>query len=397
MQRLAARLRRERTRGRLSSRSAALIALIVCGVLAVAGWPFVRFHLQAAAVLDRVGGQRVPRGLRWTVNAQIRVTEVSIPSAHGALRARLYTPVDHPDAPGLVLLHGVHHLGMNEPRLMAFAQAMAACGLRVLTPELPGIADYHVSSESTESIGEAAVWLAQQDPARRPVGVMGLSFSGGLSLLAAADPVFQRDIKFVVAVGSQGAMSRVADYYRTGEDARPTGGVERLPPHEYGELVLEYAHTEDFAATPADIAPLHALLRAHLYEDAVAEKAAFAALTPAQHAEAIQMLDTASPVTRARLVAYSAIHADAMAVISPEGHLRTLPTPVYLLHGAGDNIIPAAETLWMASELPQTSLRAMLISPVLSHLDLDGARPTAMDRWRLVHFFALVLRDAERK
>jgi hypothetical protein len=68
---------------------------------------------------------------------------------------------------------------------------------------------------------------------------------------------------------------------------------------------------------------------------------------------------------------------------------------VYLLHGEADNIIPSAETLWMASELPREDLKAMLVSPVLSHLDLDGAQPGAMDRWRLVHFFGLILEAAE--
>ena len=84
-----------------------------------------------------------------------------------------------------------------------------------------------------------------------------------------------------------------------------------------------------------------------------------------------------------------------MAGVSPHGHLSQLTTPVYLLHGAGDNIIPSAETEWMATELPAESLKAELISPVLSHINLDGANPTAMDQWRLVHFFALILHAAE--
>src|SRR6201999_395628 len=100
------------------------------------------------------------------------------------------------------------------------------------------------------------------------------------SLLAAADPDYQHYIKFVVAIGSQDEMGRVATYYRTGEDPRPHGPPELLPPHEYGALVLEYEHVEDFVPA-ADIAPMRALLRAHLYEDGPAEKAAFASLTPA--------------------------------------------------------------------------------------------------------------------
>jgi len=65
--------------------------------------------------------------------------------------------------------------------------------------------------------------------------------------------------------------------------------------------------------------------------------------------------------------------------------LPTLTAPVYLLHGRADNIIPAAETLWMASELPRTLLREVLVSPVLSQVNLD-AKPGVWDQWRLVHF-----------
>ena len=56
-----------------------------------------------------------------------------------------------------------------------------------------------------------------------------------------------------------------------------------------------------------------------------------------------------------------------------------------------------AETLWMASELPKATLQEVLVSPVLSHLDLDGAKPDVWDQWRLVHFFALVMNATERK
>ena len=73
-----------------------------------------------------------------------------------------------------------------------------------------------------------------------------------------------------------------------------------------------------------------------------------------------------------------------------------MTTPVYLLHGEGDNIIPAAETLWMASELPRATLQEVLVSPVLSHVDLDETKPAVREQWRLVHFFALVMNAAER-
>jgi dienelactone hydrolase len=384
-----------RRRRRLKLAAVLLLLFLLLGVLS---WPIVRAHLQSIAVLDLVANKPVPWLLRKAINRPITTQDFILPTFNGPIRARLYQPQGHPDAPAIVVLHGVHHLGMDEPRLVAFASAMASCGLRVLTPELPDIKDYHVGANSIATIGDSAAWMSQHAD-NRPVGVMGLSFSGGLALLAAADPRWHKSIKFVAAFGSQDEMARVATFYRTGEEPLPGGAAERLAPHEYGALVLEYEHLEDFI--PLDqtsaLAPIRAVLCAHLYEDSTGEKTALAALTPAQLTLAHQLMDTTSPITRAQLAHSETLHIEDMAGVSPHGHLSQLTTPVYLLHGAADNVIPSAETMWMAEELPAASLQAELISPVLSHVNLDGANPTAMDQWRLFHFFALILHAAESR
>jgi acetyl esterase/lipase len=349
--------------------------------------------MQAIAVLDQVSGQPVPRIVGDFVAEPITIEDLSFTAESGPIRARIYLPTDKRNAPALIILHGVHHLGIDEPRLEAFATAMASSGLRVLTPELPDIRDYRVGEASIRAIGESTRWFARRTGGG-PVGVMGASFSGGLALLAAADPLYHPNFKFVLAVGSPGSMGRVLQYYRTSQDVRPNGTVEILPAHEYGPLVVEYKSLEDFVA-PSDIAPIRDVLRAHLYEDRPAEVAATARLTPAQRAEALQLMDANSPATRAELAASEAKHADEMAGLSPDSKLRGLTTPVFLLHGEADNIIPSAETLWMASELQSETLQAMLVSPVISHLDVS-AQPTLVDRWRLIHFFALVLHAAEK-
>jgi dienelactone hydrolase len=370
--------------------AALLVGLLVLAVV----WPFTKAHMQAVAVLRLVGGQPVPWIITKMVAEPVRTEDVQFTTAAGVVRGRLYLPEGHPDAPGLVVLHGVHHLGIEEPRLVSFARAMASCGVRVLTPQLPGIADYHVDRGSVQVIGESARWFAGQ--AGGPVGVLGLSFSGGLALVAAGDPVYRPDFKFVFAVGAQDAMDHVATYYLTGREVRPDGTTERLTPHEYGALVLEYEHLEDFVPAE-DEAAIRPVLQEHLYEDKSAEELAEAKLNPRQKAEAAVLMDSNSATTRAKLAAANVKHIEEMKGLSPHGMLRTMTTPVYLLHGQADNIIPAAETLWMASELPSTTLQEVLVSPVLSHLDLDGAKPDVWDQWRLVHFFALVLRAAERK
>ncbi|SFS20778.1 hypothetical protein SAMN05421771_3821 [Granulicella pectinivorans] len=374
----------------------AFYTLLIAGVtiLCLTAWPFTKAHLQAMTVLQLVSGQPVSKPLSAIVAEPVVTEELTVPTPEGPIRARLYVPVKHPNAPALVVLHGVHHLGMDEPRLMSFATAMASCGLRVLTPELPNIKDYRVDSTSIRVIGDTTRWFAQRTGG--PVGVMGLSFSGGLSLLAAANPDFHSAFKFVFAVGSQGSMARVFSFYSTNTDLRPDGTTERLTAHEYGPLVLEYDYLEDFVS-PRDLAPIRAVLKAHLYEDKPAEVAALKNLTPAQTLIALHLMDATSPETRANLARARAHHTAEMEGLSPGPRLRTLTTPVYLLHGAADNIIPSAETLWMASELEHQHLQAALVSPVLSHLDFGETKPSAMDTWRLIHFFALVMHAAEQK
>jgi acetyl esterase/lipase len=374
--------------------------LLIClGVLlvvdAAAGWPFLLARLQAVSVLDRVGNQPVPAPVRWLVVEPVKTTELTLTLPSGVERARMYTPVNHPDAPGMVLVHGVHYLGMDEPRLEAFASAMAGCGLRVLTPELPDIKDYHIGASSIASIGDTAAWMAHAS-GDKPVGVMGLSFSGSLSLLAAAEPQYKRDIKFVVAVGSEDEMSRVANYYLTGKALRPSGDAEVLAPHEYGALVLEYESLQDFVPAP-DRDAVRMVLRNHLYEDLAGERAALAKLTPGQLAEAKQLMDTTSAATRKMIAESDERHLAEMASVSPDGQLTQLATPVFLLHGEGDNIIPSAETQWLEKNVPTQDMQASLISPVISHLDLDGKGPGFRDQWRLVHFFAMILHAAEAR
>ena len=360
----------------------------------VAAWPFARAHLQAIAVLQKVAGQPVPwiaRGVTVPVTTQDFSFAVEGPAGTQMVRARLYLPQGKPDPPAMLIFHGVHHLGIDEPRLMAFATAMASCGMRVLTPELPGIKDYHVSEDSVRTIGESAKWYAARTGG--PVGVMGLSFSGGLALVAAADPHYHADFKFVIAVGSQDSMLRVTRYYLSNQDVRPNGSLEVLTAHEYGPLVLEYEYLQDFVPAQ-DLEPVRAVLRAHLYEDRKAEAEAKLGLNEAQKREALALMDTSLPNTRAEIAAAINRHASDSSAVSPRGRLQTLHTPVYLLHGEADNIIPSAETLWMASELSSRDLKAILVSPLISHIDLE-AKPGAMDEWRLVHFFALIMEAAE--
>ena len=84
---------------------------------------------------------------------------------------------------------------------------------------------------------------------------------------------------------------------------------------------------------------------------------------------------------------------DDMKTVSPHGRLGSLRAHVYLLHGAGDTVIPATETLWLAQDVPPASLRTALVSPAIEHVELK--EPTLGDQWALVHFMGQVIGEAE--
>ena len=342
------------------------------------------------AILDQLDGKPVPHLLQSIAAMPVTTRTLTIPSAAGIVQVRLYTPTPSPNAPGLVLIPGIHYLGMDEPRLMAFARSMSACGLRVLTPELPDSRDYRIQPSDVQAIGDSVQWM--QNTTGRPVGLMGLSFSGGLALMAAAKPPFSNEISFVFSVGAHDDLFRVATFYATEADPLPDGDVERAKPNNYGPWVLEYEHLEDFVPA-ADVVAIRPVLRARLYENSALEKQLRANLTEAQKAEYERLLDPKQE--DAALFASNKKHAAEMAAVSPAGHLAGLHVPVYLLHGREDTLIPFAEAEWLAEDLPHGTLKGMLISPLISHVTANTSKPSAWDQWRLIHLLAEVLEHAE--
>src|SRR5881394_1868955 len=149
----------------------------------------VQSHLRAAALLLRVSNPEHKNTLANYSTRPVTEANVTVGALNNSIRGRLYLPQGVSSPPGIVMVVGVHHLGINEPRLVNFARAFAAGGIAVLTPEPPDIADYRITPQAIEVIGRSAQDLSHR-LAKKRVGVLGFSFSGGLALLAAADPKF---------------------------------------------------------------------------------------------------------------------------------------------------------------------------------------------------------------
>ena len=367
-----------------------LAFLAALALLAVLYSP-TREHLRAFSLLLRLNDPQASGVLASYGTYEVDELPATVDTLSGPVRARLYVPRGVNGAPGVVLIHGIHRLGIEEPRLTRFAHTMAATGVIVLTPQVDSLADYHVDSQAIAIIGASASMLRHR--LGRKVGMMGLSFAGGLALLAAADPRFSPDISFVVAVGAHDDLARVARFFATDQIDRPDGSIEKLQAHEYGPLVLAYAHAEEFFA-PADVTPARDALRLWLWEEPDQAQAQMAKLSPAARATIEDLLQHKTQAIAERLVEATDHDQAEMAAVSPHGKLGGLQVPVYLLAGTGDNVIPATETLWLAQDVPPGMLRAVLLSPAIVHVEVDK-KPTFGEQWALAHFMAQILEASD--
>ena len=135
----------------------------------------------------------------------------------------------------LAVFPGVHSGGVDEPRLAAFSQRLAATGANVLSMPLPELRRYLITPVSTDMIEDGAAWLLA-DRTMAPlghIGLAGVSFAGGLALVAAGRPSLVNRIDLVVALGSHADLPRVLTYLCTG---RLSDGTRR-PPHDYGVVI----------------------------------------------------------------------------------------------------------------------------------------------------------------
>jgi acetyl esterase/lipase len=343
-------------------------------------------HARAAALLvsfsDTEGKPKV-REERLTLD---------VPGAPArTVPARLYRPVADNDAPGVVLVHGVHRLGIEEPRLERFARSLADAGVVVLTPEVSELSDYHVSPRSIDTAG-ASVEALRARLGHPKVGLMGMSFGGGIAMLAAADERFAKDVAFVVAVGAHDDLERVSRFFATDAIPEPSGGMKKLQAHSYGAAVLVYDHVEDFFPLE-DVPAARDAIRLWLWEKQDEARVAAKALSPASKEKMDKLFGPSAAAMRDELLVEIDKRKAGMPAVSPHGRLAGLRSNVYLLHGEGDTVIPATETLWLAKDVPPERLRAVLVSPAIVHVELKG--PSAMDKWALVHFMGQIIAEAE--
>jgi dienelactone hydrolase len=377
-----------------------VIVLAIIAALTYAAMPYVR----AASLFARVGN--VGGRVEALADAAARPVTVRprhrVPTRQGDVSAQFYYP-EGPIRRTVLLVPGVHSMGIEEPRLTALARDLAGSGIAVMAMALPDLMGYQITARSADVIEDAVGWMATQ-PALAPdgrIGMVGISFAGGLSLVAAGRPSIRDNVAYVVSFGGHGDLARVLRYLATGE-AVQVPGVKTIPPHDYGVAVILYA-AADRVVPPEQVTQLRDGIRTFLLASQltlVNMDQANAMFTKARGMEAglpepsatyLKWVNERNVKEMGPLLApHLGLEADPAA--SPERAPSVPAAPVFLLHGDADTVIPAAESVVLAERLRERGADVrVLLSRIITHAELDRSAATA-ESWEMISFWADILR-----
>lgn len=375
-------------------------------------------YLDAAAFIVRAADMpgRAAMLASWRAAAVTREPLISVPTREGSVPARFYRPAGG-FARTVLLMPGVHRDGIDESRLVGLAEDLAATGFGVLTIAAPDLQRYKVTPQVTDVIEDAVMWASGQ-PHYAPdgkVGLVGISFSGGLSVVAAGRTAIRDRVAFVMSFGGHGDLSRVMHYLCSGEvlgdlerakRSSAVAGADHVtvhPPHDYGVAVTLLSLAD--RVVPADqVAGLSRGIDGFLLASSLAMTDTAAATR--EFARARDYAGTLPEPSRTLMMYVNDRAVDklgptllpivdglkdhpAMPALSPE---RATPpaAPIFLLHGVDDNVIPSVETVLLAEHLKGKAEVHGLLSGLITHAEVNRT-PSATEVWRLARFWRQIM------
>ena len=387
-------------RWRLLVTMSALAITVV--VFAYVGAPYARaatFIVRAAGL-----GGRVEDFANRQARAVVVQPRHQVPTRYGDVPARMYVP-DGTSRRTVLLVPGIHSMGIEEPRLTALADDLAGAGVKVMAMALPDLQAYQITPRATDVIEDAVTWMAAR-PDLAPdgrVGIVGISFAGGLSISAASRPSIRDRVAFVVSFGGHGDLDRVMRYLTTGE-APPVSGLETHPPHDYGVAVILYGLADRGVVPPDQVAGLREGIETFLLASQLTlvsmdqANAAFAKAreTATKLPEPSRTFlnyvnDRAVGKLGPALVPYLHRLGSVDPALSPQRIEHPPSATLFLLHGSDDTVIPAAESAVFGEDLRRKGADVhVLLSGLITHAEVNRAA-TYVDVWKLIELWAQVL------
>ncbi len=297
-------------------------------------------------------------------DAGVRVDRVARRMGESQQEAIVYRPSGSLPTSAVVLIPGVSELGCDHPRLVALARSLAGMGFLVLTPDIKMLREFRIYPPPLDDL---SFWLhevrqVQGGQKLRQVGMAGISFSATLAFIAAAQPQNHDLATYVLGIGAFDDLIRCSHFWF---DSGPiTVGPGYYPTRFYAKWIIMIAAL-DLLSAAEDRQFLEDSLRSLLLQKAVPPPpAGITEQGRRWYQLALMREDQADPeLARQIETRVATMLYPGLATEPPGAEIRC---PVFLAHGAYDDLIPWEESLRLKQKIVQAK-SYLLVSPFLTH------------------------------
>lgn len=314
------------------------------------------YSVRLALVLKRQASGDPGAGLA------VREMKVRRPWGNEDREALVYYPEGSSPRKAVVIVPGLSELGCYHPSLVAFSRQLAHTGVFVITPDIHEFRAFQITAEPVE---EVVFWFRQigaLEGSQRveKTGLAGISFSATLVLIAAAREELRDRVSFVLGIGPYCDLARcTGEWFAAGPITVADGNY---PTRFYAKWIVMLAAL-DMLQDATDRRSLRSMLTALLLQKEVPyPERGLTDEGKRWYRLATMREDQTDDELVRRIEGHLA--AKLYAELDPSRSLADLRCPVFLLHGAYDDLIPPRESLELHHRIRHSWV---LVSPFLTH------------------------------
>ena len=249
--------------------------------------------------------------------------------------------------PAVILYHGATPHGEKHETMNMLAVNLARMGMRVYLPELPLLKQALVREETIPRMKLVYSLITSRKEVRKDrILLAGVSFAGGLALKAGADPEINPTA--IMCYGSYYDLESALRYFLTGR-ARFGEITVNVRPHDYARAVLFWNYLDQMELD-LDMHRLRECMYLFITDEHDKAWALAGSFGEGEQSFANMAFD---PDDESGMHVAEQILPkirNQLQSISPKYFIDQIASPVFLVHGIQDIMIPYTETLALAKD-----------------------------------------------
>ncbi len=334
------------------------VLVLIFGATASVILPNLIFALQLALALRSLASGAAGENL-----------PVVLKKVQGTMRGRplealVYRPRDFAPRRALIFAAGISELGCYHPRFMALCRYLSNKGFLVVTPDIVAFRRFEITAEPIDQI---VYWFQQVSSLEggsgvNHTGLAGISFSATLSLIAAARPEIRDEVSFLLGIGAYYDLNRCFRHWFARSSLTLPEGY--YPTRFYAKWIIMNAALGMLPAERDRMILHKVLMDLLLQQKAPPEDPGLTPEGGRWYRIAVMREDQSDDELSREIEDY--LTPVLFRQLDPEQAAAEVRCPVFLVHGAYDDLIPPEESLELKRHITGAPC-CLLISPFLTH------------------------------